>query len=104
MSTDAVVPQGLSPDKKLRRKILRCHVTRHPTALWIVQQMREAWPYIPVHRFLLFDRDAKFGNEGSTGWIASPLRSGGLGRRTSLICRYAVLSMCGPVWGNPWLG
>ncbi len=45
-----------------RRKILRCHVTRHPTALWIVQQMREAWPYIPVHRFLLFDRDAKFGN------------------------------------------
>jgi len=23
----------------------------------------EAWPYIPVHRFLLFDRDAKFGND-----------------------------------------
>jgi len=46
-----------------RRKILRCRVTRHPTALWIVQQMREAWPYIPVHRFLLFDRDAKFGND-----------------------------------------
>src|SRR5215475_2455831 len=46
-----------------RRKILHCHITRHPTALWIVQQMREAWPYIPVHRFLLFDRDAKFGND-----------------------------------------
>jgi len=28
-----------------RRKILCCHVTRNPTALWIVQQMREAWPY-----------------------------------------------------------
>lgn len=25
--------------------------------------MREAWPYTPAHRFLLFDRDAKFGND-----------------------------------------
>ena len=27
-----------------RRKILRRNVTRNPCALWIVQQMREAWP------------------------------------------------------------
>jgi putative transposase len=46
-----------------RRKILRCNVTRNPNALWIVQQMREAWPYAPAHRFLLFDRDSKFGND-----------------------------------------
>jgi putative transposase len=46
-----------------RRKILRCHVTRNPTAVWIMQQMREAWPYSAAHKFLLFDRDAKFGNE-----------------------------------------
>jgi putative transposase len=46
-----------------RRKILRCHVTHHPHALWIVQQMREAWPYAPAHRFLLFDHDSKFGND-----------------------------------------
>ena len=42
-----------------RRKILCCQVTRNPSARWIVQQMREAWPYAPVHRFLLFDRDSK---------------------------------------------
>ena len=29
-----------------RRKILRFNVTRNPNALWIVQQMREAWPYV----------------------------------------------------------
>lgn len=46
-----------------RRKILRFNVTRNPEALWIVQQMREAWPYAPAHRFLLFDRDSKFGHE-----------------------------------------
>ena len=44
-----------------RRKILHFHVTRNPDALWIVQQLREAWPYKEPHRFLLFDRDAKFG-------------------------------------------
>jgi len=39
------------------------NVTRNPTALWVVQQMREAWPYAHAHRFLLFDRDSKFGND-----------------------------------------
>jgi hypothetical protein len=27
-----------------RRTILRFNVTRNPNALWIVQQLREAWP------------------------------------------------------------
>ena len=46
-----------------RRKILHFNVTRNPTVLWIVQQMREAWPHTAAHRFLLFDRDAKFGDD-----------------------------------------
>jgi len=44
-----------------RRKILHFNVTRNPHALWVVQQLREAWAYKQPHRFLLFDRDAKFG-------------------------------------------
>src|SRR5467141_2967883 len=44
-----------------RRKILHFNVTRNPNALWVVQQLREAWAYKESHRFLLFDRDAKFG-------------------------------------------
>ena len=46
-----------------RRKILHFNVTRNPTALWVVQQLREAWAYQQPHRFLLLDRDAKFGAE-----------------------------------------
>lgn len=46
-----------------RRKILRCNVTRNPNALWIIQQLREAWPYARAQKFLLFDRDAKFGKD-----------------------------------------
>ena len=38
-------------------------MTRSPNALWIAQQLREAWPYVPAHRFLLFDRDSKFGTD-----------------------------------------
>src|SRR5690349_22611105 len=44
-----------------RRRILHCNVTRHPTGLWITQQLREAFPYDSQHRYLTLDRDAKFG-------------------------------------------
>jgi putative transposase len=46
-----------------RRKILHFNVTANPHALWVVQQLREAWAYQQPDRFLLFDRDAKFGAE-----------------------------------------
>src|SRR5262249_2623056 len=34
---------------------------RNPQALWVIQQLREAWAYQQPHRFLLFARDANFG-------------------------------------------
>jgi hypothetical protein len=46
-----------------RRRILHLNVTKHPTSLWIAQQLREAFPFESAHRFLIFDRDAKFGLE-----------------------------------------
>ena len=46
-----------------RRQILHCNVTRHPTSAWIIQPLREAFPYQPTAKFLLFDRDAKYGRE-----------------------------------------
>jgi putative transposase len=39
-----------------RRKILRFNVTRNPNTIWIVQQIREAWPYVPAHRFFVRSR------------------------------------------------
>ena len=44
-----------------RRKILHFNVTRNPNPLWVVQQLRETWAYKEPRRFLLFDRDTKFG-------------------------------------------
>ncbi|PYU21396.1 MAG: integrase [Acidobacteria bacterium] len=46
-----------------RRRILHFNVTRHPTSSWIVQQLREAFPYQSAPRLLIFDRDAKYGLE-----------------------------------------
>ncbi len=46
-----------------RRRILHCNVTRHPTSAWIVQQLREAFPYQSAPKFLLLDHDQKYGLE-----------------------------------------
>src|SRR6266571_4223335 len=46
-----------------RRCILHFTVTRHLTGPWIVQQLREAFPFGSAPRFLIFDRDAKYGWE-----------------------------------------
>ena|SRR5260370_1438096 len=46
-----------------RRRVLHFNVTRHPSSIWIVQQLREAFPDQAAARFLIFDRDAKYGRE-----------------------------------------
>ena len=43
-----------------RRVLLYFNVTFHPTAQWVVQQLREAFPYGPAPRYLIFDRDSIF--------------------------------------------
>jgi len=43
-----------------RRKIRHFNVTRHLTAEWVVQQLREAFPEIGPLRYIVLDRDAKF--------------------------------------------
>ena len=46
-----------------RRRILHVNVTKHPTSAWIIQQLREAFPFEASHKYLIFDRDQKFGFE-----------------------------------------
>jgi putative transposase len=46
-----------------RRHILHFNVTEHPTSRWVVQQLREAFPFESAPRFLIFDRDGKYGAE-----------------------------------------
>jgi len=46
-----------------RRRIVHFNITKHPTSLWVVQQLREAFPFESTPGFLIFDRDAKYGLE-----------------------------------------
>lgn len=46
-----------------RRRILHFNFTRHPTSAWVIQQLREAFPFQSMGRFLIFDRDGKYGLE-----------------------------------------
>jgi putative transposase len=46
-----------------RRRIVHVNVTSHPTALWTAQQLREAWPWDTLPRFVIRDRDAVYGSD-----------------------------------------
>jgi transposase InsO family protein len=46
-----------------RRRVVHFNVTAHPTAEWMAQQLREAFPYDQIPRYLLRDRDPIFGDE-----------------------------------------
>jgi putative transposase len=63
-----------------RRKILHCNVTRHPSAEWVVQQLREAFPEAGPYRYVILDRDSKFDNEVITFLKATGLQP----KRTSI--------------------
>ena len=40
-----------------RRRILHCNVTKHPTSVWVIQQLREAFPYDSAPNYLIFERE-----------------------------------------------
>ena len=44
-----------------RRKILHINTTCHPTAEWVAQQLRETFPETGQYRYVILDRDSKFG-------------------------------------------
>ena len=46
-----------------RRRILYCNVTKHPTSEWVIQQLREAFPYDSLPGYLIFDRGSNFNEE-----------------------------------------
>ena len=43
-----------------RHHIMHFNATFHPTAAWVAQQLREAFPYDKSPRYLIFDRDSIF--------------------------------------------
>ncbi len=43
-----------------RRHIVHFNATFHPTSAWVIQQLREAFPYDTAPRYLVFDRDSIF--------------------------------------------
>jgi transposase InsO family protein len=46
-----------------RRRIVHFNVTAHPTAEWLCQQLREAFPNDGRYKYAILDRDSKFSSE-----------------------------------------
>ena len=72
-----------------RRRVLHFQVTEHPAQQWTMQQMREAFPWDHVCRYLLRDRDAIYGGD----WVAM---TKGMGMEE-------VLSAPRSPWRNPFV-
>ena len=64
-----------------RRSILHFNVTQHPTADWVVQQLREAFPESGPYRYVILDRDAKFDGDVITFLKSTGLRPKRTSRR-----------------------
>lgn len=45
------------------RKLLHLNVTSHPDSAWVIQQLREAFPYDEACKYLIFDRDSTFSSD-----------------------------------------
>jgi putative transposase len=58
-----------------RRRILHFNVTAHPTSEWIVRQLREAFPLPCPQRYVVLDRDSKFGSDVIEFLKASGIRT-----------------------------
>ena len=43
-----------------RRKIVHFNITENPTSEWVIQQLRNAFPFDSVPKYLIFDRDPLF--------------------------------------------
>ena len=56
-----------------RRRVLRFDVTDHPAAAWVIQQLRETFPFDAAARHLIFDRDSTFSAE-----VVATVRSFGI--------------------------
>jgi hypothetical protein len=57
-----------------RRRILHFNVTRHTSADWVVQQLREAFPEAAPYRYVILDRDSIFDANVVTFLKATGLR------------------------------
>jgi len=43
-----------------RRKIMHFNVTKHPSTQWVIQQLRDAFPFDSAPKYLIVDRDRIF--------------------------------------------
>jgi len=63
-----------------RRRVLHFNITRHPTAEWVVQQLREAFHEAGPYRYAILDHDSKFDEDVIAFLKATGLRP----KRTSV--------------------
>jgi len=77
-----------------RRRILHFNATFNPTSAWVIQQLREAFPFDTAPKYLIFDRDTIFS-----------VKMGGFVKAMGIKpCRIAYRSPWQNVVAERWIG
>jgi transposase InsO family protein len=95
-----------------RRRILHFNVTAHPTAEWTGQQLREAFPFAQLPRYLLRDRDAIFRDDfreqvrdmGIHEVLSAPRSPWQRAYVERVIGTFVVLNKSAVLWRSPLCG
>ncbi len=80
-----------------RRRIVHFAVTDQPDALWIIQQLREAFPFDTVPRYAILDRDGNYGHESALG---SPEHGREAGITTTVVIWVCTRMRPNPGWSR----
>ena len=78
------------------RRILQFGISTHPYAEWVIQQLREAFPFDTAPRYLILDRDGKYGNlvpDTLKSWGVKPVRTTRKSPWQNGVCERWVLSV-----------
>ena len=57
-----------------RRKVIHFNITSSPTAAWVAQQVREAFPWDTAPRYLIHDHDPAFQGECKAAFAAMGIK------------------------------
>jgi len=71
-----------------RRRLIRCAVMAHPTAVWIARQIVEAFPWDEAPEYLVRDRDAVYGEAVKRRLSGLGIRDRPTAQRSPWQCAY----------------
>jgi putative transposase len=87
-----------------RRRIIHFDVTENPTSQWVIQQLREAFPYDSAPKYLIYDNDSIFSHDVTEAIKSFGTRPKRTSFRSPWQNGYASHCTSSVLFGRTWAG